>query len=279
MGKRLAARKVADKSDPPPAPLAERDGRLRHFARQHAVFLVILAIAAVSRFVILFASQTHVHSDEAIIGLMAKHIREGRSLPFYMYGQPYNAGAAVEAYLAAAAYGLFGVGVLPLKFVIVGLSLVCLTLFYGMAYQFYGRRTALFACVAFAVFPSLVKWHFQVRGYTPYFLSLPILCGLCLWIDAATVRKDSRTFLFGLVAGLSVMCLELALFPVAALSALLAVRRKLSLKSAAIGLVGFAIGYAPAVGYNLMHHSANWREVFVDKTAGESAKPLSLASV
>jgi hypothetical protein len=45
---------------------------------------------------ILLASQTHVHSDEAIIGLMGKHILEGRYFPFYMYGQPYNAGAALH---------------------------------------------------------------------------------------------------------------------------------------------------------------------------------------
>lgn len=89
---KLAARKTAEKSNA--APLEEEDGRLTRFVRRHAVFLVILAVAAVCRFVMLFVSQTHVHSDEAIIGLMAKHIREGRYLPFYMYGQPYNAGEA-----------------------------------------------------------------------------------------------------------------------------------------------------------------------------------------
>jgi 4-amino-4-deoxy-L-arabinose transferase-like glycosyltransferase len=273
----LAARKTAEKGDG--APLAEEDGRLTRFVRRHAMFLVILAVAAVSRFIILFVSQTHVHSDEAIIGLMAKHIREGRYFPFYMYGQPYNAGASVEAYLGAAVYAACGVGVWPLKFGIVVLSLVCLVLFYGMASQFYGRRTALFACVAFALFPSLVKWQFQVRGYSPYFLSLPILCSLFLWIDSATARTGLRTFVFGLVSGLSLMCLELALFPIAALSVLLAVRRKLSPPSAAAGVLGCAIGYAPAIVYNLTHHFSNWREVFVDKT-GSSAKPLlTLATV
>lgn len=159
------------------------------------------------------------------------------------------------------------------------LSLVCLALFYGMASQFYGRRTAVFACVAFALFPSLVKWHFQVRGYSPYFLALPILCSLFLWIDSATSRMGLRTFVFGLASGLSMTCLELALFPIAALSVLLAVRRKVTLKSAAAGLLGFAIGYAPAIVYNLTHHFSNWREVFVDKT-GSSAKPLlTLATV
>ena len=69
--------------------------------RRHAFFIGLFVFVAAARFAILFASQTHVHSDEAIIGLMGKHILEGRHFPFYMYGQPYNAGAAWEAYLAS----------------------------------------------------------------------------------------------------------------------------------------------------------------------------------
>ena len=61
--------------------------------RQHGLFIGLLIIIAAARFTILLTSQTHVHSDEAIIGLMGKHILEGRYFPFYMYGQPYNAGA------------------------------------------------------------------------------------------------------------------------------------------------------------------------------------------
>ena len=87
--------------------------------RKHVWFVGIFLFIAAARFAVLFASQTHVHSDEAIIGLMGKHILEGRHFPFYMYGQPYNAGAAWEAYLAAVAFALFGVRVVPLKTCIV----------------------------------------------------------------------------------------------------------------------------------------------------------------
>jgi 4-amino-4-deoxy-L-arabinose transferase-like glycosyltransferase len=278
MGKRLATRKVDEKTDRSP-PVEQPDPRRATFARRHAVFLGILAFAAISRLVILFVSQTHVHSDEAIIGLMAKHIQEGRYHPFYMYGQPYNAGASFEAYLAAVTFAAAGVGVLPLKFCILVLSLVCLVLFYGMATRLYGRRTALLACVVFMFFPSLVKWHFQVRGYSPYFLSLPILCSLFLWIDSTTTRHGLWTFLFGLVSGLSMMCLELAMFPVAVLSALLVARRRFSLKTAAMGLLGFIAGYSPAVMYNLTHRFSNWREVFFYKTTSGGNSLLSLESM
>src|ERR1051326_8236618 len=141
----------------------------RPLTSRHALFVGLLVLFAAARFAILLTSQTHVHSDEAIIGLMGKHILEGRHFPFYMYGQPYNAGAAWEAYLAAVAFAVFGVGVVPLKGSIVVLSLLCLFLFYRMGRALYDQRTAVLATIAFALTPSLLKWHFQVRGYSWYF--------------------------------------------------------------------------------------------------------------
>src|SRR5207302_8101869 len=111
--------------------------------RRHALFVGVLVLTAAARFAILLASQTHVHSDEAIIGLMGKHILEGRYFPFYMYGHPYNASAAWEAYLAAIAFALFGVCVITLKSCSVVLSLLCLFLFYRMCQMLYDERTAL----------------------------------------------------------------------------------------------------------------------------------------
>jgi hypothetical protein len=241
--------------------------------RRHAFFLGILAVVALTRFVVLFTSQTHVHSDEAIIGLMGKHVLEGHYFPFYMYGQPYNAGAAWEAYLAAVSFAIFGVGVIPLKSCIVVLSLACLVLFYGMATRLYDRRTAALATLALAVSPSLLKWHFQVRGYSWYFLSLPILVSLFWSIDSRATSRAAKTFLFGLASGLSVWCLELALLPVAALWMLLALRRRLAARSAGMGILGAIIGYAPAVVFNFTHQFSNWQEVFIYKTSS-GVRPL-----
>src|SRR5437660_7383091 len=131
--------------------------------RRHALFVGVFVLIAAARFAILLTSQTHVHSDEAIIGLMGKHIMEGRYFPFYMYGQPYNAGAAWEAYPAAIAFALFGVSVIALKGCIVVLSLLCVFLFYLMCLALYDQRAAGLATIVFALTPSLLKWRFQVR--------------------------------------------------------------------------------------------------------------------
>jgi hypothetical protein len=247
--------------------------------RRHALFFAILAVAAVSRFGVLFASQTHVHSDEAIIGLMARHIEEGRYFPFYMYGQVYNAGAAWEAYLSALLFSVFGDGVIALKSGIVVLSLACLGLFYATVSRMYDRPTATLAALALAVSPSLFKWHFQVRGYSWCFLSLPVLLGLFWSVDSRPAPKSGRVFLLGLASGISIWGLELVLAPVAGFWALLALRRRLSLKEAALGLLGAIAGYMPAIVFNFLHNFSNWREVFFEKTGGNAASLLRPATI
>src|SRR5437879_497031 len=229
--------------------------------RRHAFFIALLVAVAAARFAILFASQTHVHSDEAIIGLMGKHILEERHFPFYMYGQPYNAGAAWEAYLASVAFALFGVGVVPLKGCIVVLSLLCLFLFYRMGFALYDRRTSVFATLAFALTPSLLKWHFQVRGYSWYFLSIPFLTLLFLSAESTSNRRWPLFLLFGIVSGLSIWSLEAGITFNIALWILLLLRRHSSLNNALIAVGGFIFGYAPAIAFNLTHHCANWNAV------------------
>jgi 4-amino-4-deoxy-L-arabinose transferase-like glycosyltransferase len=229
--------------------------------RRHALFVGVLVLIAAARFAILLMSQTHVHSDEAIIGLMGKHILEGRYFPFYMYGQPYNAGAAWEAYLAAVAYAFFGVSVISLKSCIVVLSLVGVFLFYRMCLALYDQRTALLATIVFAITPSLLKWHFQVRGYSLYFLSIPLLTLLFLSLESKPTRRWPLFLLFGIISGLSIWSLELGITFNIALWIVLLLRRNLSLKSALVAFAGFVLGYAPAVVFNLTHHFANWNAV------------------
>jgi hypothetical protein len=236
--------------------------------RRQAFFIGLFVFVAAARFAILFASQTHVHSDEAIIGLMGKHILEGRHFPFYMYGQPYNAGGAWEAYLASVVFALLGVGVLPLKGCIVILSLLCLFLFYRMGCSLYDQRTAIFATVAFALMPSLLKWHFQVRGYSWYFLSIPVLTLLFASIESTSVPKRKTLLIFGLVSGFSIWCLELAVPLVAAFWLLLILRRRISLSRAPAGLIGFLLGYAPVIVFNLMYGWSNWRYIALERPGG-----------
>ena len=233
--------------------------------RRHLPFLLILVGTAVVRFAILFLSQTHVTSDEAIIGLMAKHILEGRYFPFYFYGISYNASCAWEAYLAVVPFAIAGVGVVALKIPTVLLSLACLALFYAMTTRLYSIRVATSASLIFALWPGLLKWHFQPRGYAFYFLFIPALVILFLIIEKEKVRSARDFLFFGLVCGIAFWSMELLLITIVALWALLFLRRKFSIQTFASCIAGFLIGYAPAIWWNLTHSLRNWHFLFFEK--------------
>ena len=78
------------------------------------VAIAIVACAVLLRaFPFVWWPNTHFDSDQAVVGLMAKHLAEGRALPLFFYGQHYM--LAVEAWLAAPLFWLFGASVAALK--------------------------------------------------------------------------------------------------------------------------------------------------------------------
>ena len=92
----------------------------------------LIAIGVVSRLPQLLSPNLLLDGDECILGLMAKHVAEGREFPIFFYGQHYGL-AVVEAPAAALSFLLFGVGVLPLKTAILALWLTGIV-FYFMAF-------------------------------------------------------------------------------------------------------------------------------------------------
>jgi hypothetical protein len=85
------------------------DGKLRRRLVYAAVSILVLSRSAV----FVFWPQSYIDANQAVLGLMAKHLAEGRAWPLFMYGQSYL--LAVEAWLAAPLFLLFGPSVTALK--------------------------------------------------------------------------------------------------------------------------------------------------------------------
>ena len=90
--------------------------RERRIAAGLVVLLVLLRSA-----VFVFWEGSYFDSDQAIVGLMAKHLAEGRAFPLFYYGQNYMLG--VEAYLAAPVFLVAGVSVTALKLPLLAINL------------------------------------------------------------------------------------------------------------------------------------------------------------
>src|SRR4051812_50224726 len=74
---------------------------------------IVVALVVLRSLVLVFWEQAQFDSDQAITGLMAKHLAELRAFPLFYYGQSYM--LAVEASLAAAMFIPFGASAATLK--------------------------------------------------------------------------------------------------------------------------------------------------------------------
>lgn len=104
-----------------------------------------------------------IDSDEAIVGLMAKHITEGKGIPIFYYGQHYM--GALEAYLASISFAFLGISPLSLQLVP-----LCFSLFLIVLLFLIGRAVANFQAGLLAAFfaaippPAFLVWGLKARG-------------------------------------------------------------------------------------------------------------------
>jgi hypothetical protein len=187
-------------------------------------------------------------SDQAIIGLMAKHISEGRAFPLYLYGQSYL--LAIEPWLTVPYFWIAGPTVAALRASLIGLNLAVVTLLIVGLQRWGGLRplTALAAVTFFAFAPPLttaqlvdagggsieqflwvlVLWFvrrrpfvfgsalgvaFLNREFTVY--AVPVLIAGQIWSGTFFRRDSWRRWLFALVAFVAVWQAVQALKPLA----------------------------------------------------------------
>ncbi|HEY6407432.1 MAG TPA: hypothetical protein VIY29_08190, partial [Ktedonobacteraceae bacterium] len=81
----------------------------------HEISVIAIITAALALRMFLSSQNWPIsNSDEATIGLMAMHIQRGE-LPIFYYGQNYM--GALEAYLGAGLFSVFGVSLFTLRLV------------------------------------------------------------------------------------------------------------------------------------------------------------------
>ena len=100
---------------------AEAARRSQPIRGELAIALAIAAVLVLFRSFIFLAYEAFFDSDQAIVGLMAKHLVEGRAFPLIFYGQPYM--LAVEAWLAAPFVFLAGPTVAALRTAVILLNM------------------------------------------------------------------------------------------------------------------------------------------------------------
>jgi hypothetical protein len=195
----------------------------------------ILLVVLVRSFIYVFWERAHFDADQAITGLMAKHLAELRAFPLFYYGQSYM--LAVEAWLAAPLFAIAGASVVALKLPLLAINMVVAWLLLRGFVRDAGLRPALAAVpVLFFALPAagtaarLVEANGGNLGPFLYVLLIwtlrdrPAWCGLALGIGFL-----QREFtIYGFLALLLVEALQRQLFTRAGIR-----RRLVTLRTAA----------------------------------------------
>lgn len=230
-----------------------------------AAVVLVLARSAV----FLFWEQAAFDSDQAIFGLMAKHIVEGRAFPMFLYGDYYL--LAVESWLAAPLFAVFGPSVAVLKIPVVAINAVTAALLVWILHRDSGLRpaTALLASMFFVfAAPVMAKLLVDTPGGNPE----PFLYVLILW-----VLRD-RPFAFGLVFGLGFIHREFTAYGVIAIVAIsmLADRRLNTRRVKAVALAG--VGYfvvAQVIGTAFVFSTPFGPGTAIDAAGGTNGNALA----
>jgi hypothetical protein len=154
--------------------------------------LVLVATTVGSRLPQVRSPNLLLDGDECTLGLMAKHVAEGRAFPLFFAGQHYGF-SAVETTLAAAAFNVFGAGPIVLKLSMLGLWSLG-AIFLALALEAaVGRARAVAIVVLLALSPAWAVWSMKARGgYVTAFTATAVLLWIVGRVDA---RRQWRSWL------------------------------------------------------------------------------------
>ena len=197
-------------------------------------------------------------ADEGIVGLMARHIVEGRSLPVFFYGQDYL--GALEAYCAAALFAVLGPGLETLRLVPYLFSLGLLALVYRFTYRASSVAAARWATALVAVAPMyFLQWNLKARGGFVEHVVLLFVVMILFW--RFYLEHDRRLVTavgLGISSGLALWVNQLALSYVLVFAALLVFATQ-DRRNFAAAVAGLVLGSSLLLAYNVVHPLATVR--------------------
>ena len=224
--------------------------------KYHLLALLIIALAICLRLLLTALGWPTTNSDEGTIGLMARHIAYNGEHPVVFYSRNYL--GALEAYLGAASFRLFGPSLFSLRLGIILLDALFFASMYLLTSLLYTKKLALFVLVLLGLGSSAIflRELYATGGTTQTLLFGTLAFLLASWLtlsyrqDLTSSRKWLRFAAYagwGLVVGLAIWS-DLVVLPVLMMAGLLLLLfcwRDLRTLAPLCLLLGFVIGVFP----------------------------------
>jgi hypothetical protein len=223
-------------------------------ARRSIVVAAALAIGVALRVWVYRGVLGAPDSDEAIVGLMAKHALHGE-LTVFFWGQVY--GGSQEALLAAPFVAVFGMTLFAIRIVPILLHLVACIVLWRVGRRLFGETAGLACGLVFWIWPPYQLVHgtpaYGFYGTNVLYVALLLLLALQFVDDASPVRMA----LFGLVLGLAYWQTAQVIPVALPIVAWMLWRRRDAWHVVWIGLAAAVLGALPWIVWNLTHNGGS----------------------
>jgi hypothetical protein len=254
-------------------PITRRDVLGREAAPSHLLLIVAATAFLVGLAIRLWIYTTgpgEINSDEAVMGLMARHLWNGEWSTFF-WGQAY--GGIVEVVLLSPVVALLGATDAALQVVPFLQSVIATALVFLVGRRVLGLPGAITAAALFWSFPPASVWWQTRQGL----LYLPIvIVGLSLVLIALRIEENPERrwawLVFGFAAGLGWWISPQILYFLMPVTAWLMLKRVLPHGYSILGLVaGFVIGAGPWIVTNI---AQGWPSLSIPPVSGTPADRL-----
>ncbi|MDY7039392.1 MAG: glycosyltransferase family 39 protein [Chloroflexota bacterium] len=244
-------------------------------SRQLSLLGGIVLLALILRGVLLVTDSVPLNSDEAVVGLMARHILAGERPVFY-YGQAYM--GSLDAWLIAGVFALFGISMLTMRLVQVLLFAGFIASTWLLARRFCAsEEAALLSALYIALPPVLLTLYTTATlgGYGEVLLLGNLV--LLLGYDLVEGRDDSylRWLALGVAAGIGFWTLGLIVVYLVPVGILLLWRLGLRpWRGYLLAGLAFLIFSSPWWFYNFTHGQAALLTLYDPRPASDPLAPI-----
>lgn len=251
--------------------------------------LIAIALATAIRVALIALGWQTTNSDEGTMGLMALHIAYHGELPIFFYGQIYM--GALEAYIGAALFHIFGPSLFSLRLGLVFLFDLFLLAMYLLTRLLYTEKLAL-ATIFLLCFGSIETFTRQLKVVggaleTLLFGSLTLLLAFWLVIsysrDDSTIKQKRRIVAYGglgCVIGLGLWS-HILVLPFVVMALLLLVlycHRELVTPASLFLMLGLIIGLFPLIAFKVEYPAQDFiKKLLQLQSMGGTTTVLSYA--
>ncbi|MCA1853472.1 MAG: glycosyltransferase family 39 protein, partial [Beggiatoa sp.] len=208
-----------------------------------ALIVAGLVAAVVLRVLVAAGPMGALNADEAVSGLMARHVLDGE-YPVFYWGQNY--GGTGEVFLTAGLFAVFDSATALLRFVPLALFAVAAFLIWRVGKRVIGEPGASVAAILFLLWPAWLVWKsLQAHGYYGFLLVTGV-ASLLLALRVDEAPKFLRYALLGLALGIGWWTSpQIALIGLPLIAWLAAQRNTRQWKGFVALTVGGVVGSAP----------------------------------